>query len=76
METSMEQQLWLARWHYFYFGTEQEGGWGAAIKDSLKTYHNLRKNTTKKTFVSKCLNNIRSQILEFVQIQKNKTKKE
>ena len=35
---------------FFHFGTEQEGG-RAAVKDSLKTYHNLRKNAKKKTIV-------------------------
>ena len=51
----------------FSFWNQTGRGWGAAVKDSLKTYHNLRKNAKKKTFVSKCLNSIQSQILEFVQ---------
>ena len=56
---------WLVGTFSFWYWTGK--GWGAAVKDSLKTDHNLRKNNKKKTFVSKCLNSIQSQILEFVQ---------
>ena len=26
MKDFMEEELWLASWHFFNFGTEQEGG--------------------------------------------------